>query len=235
MFGKENVPYCGNCKFKLDCIYSQLSQEAQKKWNEIRIASKFSDKEPIYTEGDRPEGIYVVCMGRVKISSTDFQGQQMITWIRHPAEIFGHIALFSEKEFHCNTESMRNSIISFIDRKKFQDLMDNHPGLALLMMKKMAIENRTMQLKLKDTAYKPAKSKIAHTLIKHISFKSRNTPNPTIYGLKRTEIAELTGLALETVVRTLSELEKKKIIKRSPSYIKILDYDSLCKISGQQR
>lgn len=235
MFSKENVPNCNDCKFRLDCIYSLLSHEAQKKWNEIRTASKFSDKAPIYTEGSIPEGIYVVCMGRVKISSTDFQGQQMITWIRHPAEIFGHIALFSEKEFHCNAESMRNSLISFIDRKKFQDFMGSYTEVASIMMKKMAVENRTMQLKLKDTAYKPAKSKIAHTLIKHISFKSRNTPNPTIYGLKRTEIAELTGLALETVVRTLSELEKKKIIKRSPSYIKILDYDALCKISGQQK
>ncbi len=176
-----------------------------------------------------------MCAGRVKISSTDFQGQQLITWIRHPAEIFGHFALFSQKEFTCNAEAMGNTTISFIEGNAFKLFMDSFPGVYGLMLQKMAMENRAMQLKLKDTAYKPAKAKIAHTLIKHISFKTRNTPTPTIYGLKRTEIAELTGLALETVVRCLSDLEKKKIIKRAADHIKILDYESLQKISGQQK
>lgn len=231
MFAKDKAPDCNNCKFKLDCLYNFLGLEAQKKWIEIRSACSFSDKDQIYSEGEPPKGIYVVCMGRVKIYSTDFQGQQLITWIRHPAEIFGHFALFSEKEFTCNAEAMGNALISFIDGKTFKLFMDCFPGVYSLMLKKMSLENRAMQLKLKDTAYKPAKSKIAHTLIKHISFKTKDTPTPTIYGLKRTEIAEITGLALETVVRCLSDLEKKKIIKRSPNYIKILDYESLVKIA----
>lgn len=233
MFSKVDLPDCNDCRFRFDCIYSQLSPEARKDWNESRLSGKFLNKSIIYSEGTKPQGIYVVCMGRVKIYNTDLHGQQMIIWIRHPAEIFGHIALFSQKEYHCNAEAMGTATISFISQIDFEKMIAKYPRISALMIKKMAIENRIIQSKLKDTAYKPARAKIAYTLIKHISFKSKNTPTPTIYGLKRTEIAELTGLALETVVRTLSDLEKKNIIKRSTSHIKIIDYQTLLKISGQ--
>lgn len=233
MVEKNKVSDCNLCKFRLDCIYNQLTTEAQKKWLEIRTSLNFSDKENIYSEGDKPCGIYIVCAGRVKISTNDFQDQQLITWIRHPAEMFGHFALFSQREFTCNAEAMGNTVISFIEGNSFKVFMKCFLQVYDIMLKKMAIENTIMQLKLKDTAYKPAKAKIAHTLIKHISFKTKNTPTPTIYGLKRTEIAELTGVALETVVRCLSDLEKRKIIKRASDHIKILDYNCLQKISNQ--
>ncbi len=232
MFSKVNLPDCNECKFRFDCIYSQLSPEARKDWNESRLSDNLSNKSIIYSEGTMPQGLYVVCMGRVKIYNTDSQGQQMIIWIRRPAEIFGHIALFSDKGFDCNAEAMGDIKLSFINKSNIERMIIKYPKIASIMLKKMSIENRIMQLKLKDTAYKSAKSRIAHTLIKHISFKSKNTPTPTIYGLKRTEIAELTGLALETVVRTLSDLEKKNIIKRSPNHIRITDYQTLLKISS---
>lgn len=226
---------CKKCKFFKNCFVSNLSEKERESLIGISNYVSFKDGDLIYQEGEIPENIFIVCKGRVKIYSTDYSGQQLIIWIRYPGEIFGHLAVFSEKEYLCNAQAMGDTIICKIDKIHFYNLMNQYPNISKLIIKKMSNEIRILQLKLKDTAYKPAKSKVANTLIKHISFKTKDSQYPTIYGLKRREIAEITGLALETVVRILSEFEKKKIIQRSPNFIKILDYQTLVKISGEKK
>ncbi|HNW43550.1 MAG TPA: Crp/Fnr family transcriptional regulator [Elusimicrobiales bacterium] len=230
-FTKEQAPECGACRFKTSCIYSKLDAKAQKAWNEIRLARKFKDDEEIYAEGQQSHGVYTVCKGRAKVFSTDARGQQMITSIRHPGETFGQISLFSEKEQFCDSRTMGDTILSFVDKKKLEEFMDGHTGTYKLFLHKIATEMRSLHLRLNDTAYKPARSKVAQALINAISYKSKDTATPAIHGLKRTEIAEITGLALETVVRALAELEKRHIIKREPKAIKILDYATLTKVA----
>ncbi len=230
-FTKDQAPDCGVCRFKANCFFSKLDAQAQKTWSSLRLARKLTGEEEIYSESQQPQGVYIVCKGRVKIFSTDAKGQQLITWIRHPGETFGHIALFSENEYYCNSRAMGETILSFVDKKKLQDFLENHPKTYSLFLHKIATEMRVLQLKLKDTAYKPARSKVARALLNAISYKSKDTTTPAIHGLKRTEIAEITGLALETVVRTLAELEKRHIIKRETKAIKILDYPTLVRVA----
>ncbi|OGS06780.1 MAG: hypothetical protein A2270_01010 [Elusimicrobia bacterium RIFOXYA12_FULL_51_18] len=231
-FTQTAAPDCFSCKFKPACFADRLEPAAQKVWNNIRLAAVVPANQEIYSECNKPEGVYVVCKGRAKIFTADARGQQLITWIRHPGEIFGHIALFSRNDYLCNSRAMGQTTISFITTKTLNKFLSAFPKTYPILLHTISNELRGVQLKLKDTAYKPAKSKVAMALIKAISYKSKNTTAPAIHGLKRTEIAEITGLALETVVRTLAELEKKKVIKREAKAIKILDYHSLMKLSG---
>ena len=230
-FTKTAVPDCFSCQFKPGCFADRMEPAAQKVWNRIRSAAVLAANHDIYTEAQKPEGVYVVCRGRAKVFSTDAKGQQLITWIRHPGEIFGHIALFSQNDYLCNGRTMGPTTISFVNTKTLTEFLNTFPKTYPLLLHTISNEMRAIQLKLKDTAYKPAKSKVAMALIKAISYKSKNTTTPAIHGLKRTEIAEITGLALETVVRALAELEKKKVIKREVKAIKILDYSTLVKIA----
>jgi DNA-binding MarR family transcriptional regulator len=75
--------------------------------------------------------------------------------------------------------------------------------------------------------YKNARERIVNVLLNHISFTTQASKIPTVYNLKRNEIAELCGLRVETVVRMLRKLEKKKIIKRERNAIKIIDMKSM--------
>jgi CRP/FNR family cyclic AMP-dependent transcriptional regulator len=230
-FIKDQAPDCAACRFKQNCFVVRLDAATQKEWSALKLGRKFADDEQVYAECSQPLGIYTVCKGRAKIYSTDSKGQQMINWIRHPGDTFGHIALFSEHEYICDARTMGDTVLSFVDAKKFEQFMDTHPKVYKIFLRKIANEMRAMQYKVKDTAYKPARSKVAKALINAITYKSKNTPNPAIHGLKRTEIAEITGLALETVVRTLAELEKRSVIKREIKSIKILDYATLVRIA----
>ena len=230
-YTKEAGYDCPTCRFRANCLFSSLETGAQKAWISAKVSRKFQDNEEIYSEGQAPEGMFVVCKGRAKVMSSDARGQQLINRISHPGETFGHIAYFANTEYTSTCLAMNDTVISFFDRKHLDALLENWPKTCRLFLCKLALEMRSMQHKIKDTAYKPARSKVARALLNAISFKTRNTPNPAIHGLKRTEIAEITGLALETVVRTLQDMEKRQIIKRELKAIKILDYQTLVKIA----
>lgn len=230
-FTKEQAPECGLCRFKAGCLFSRLEPQAQKLWNELKVGCEFRDEAEIYSETQKPQGIYTVCKGRAKVFSTDARGQQLINWIRHPGGTFGHIAFFADTEYTSDCRAMGDTIISFVDKAKLEKLLDAYPSAYKIFLHILATELRSIQHKLKDTAYKPARSKVARALLNAVSYKSKDTSTPAIHGLKRTEIAELTGLALETVVRTLQELEKRHVIKRELKAIKILDCAALTKIA----
>ncbi len=230
-FTKNTAPDCFSCKFKPSCFCDRMEPAAQKTWNDIRLAANFPAAHDIYAQSHLPEGIFIVCKGRTKIFSSDAKGSQMIHSICHPGGIFGHIALFSRNKYICNSRTMGPATLSYIDAAALNKFFKTYPETYPLLLHKISNELRALQLKLNDTAYKPAKAKVAQALINTISYKSKNTAVPAIHGLQRTEIAEITGLALETVVRALAELEKKKIIKRESKAIKILDYATLARMA----
>jgi len=224
---------CQKCIFKKNCLSSFLTPLQRKKWNRIKESAACSDKDFVYQEGETSKGIMMVCKGRVKIYLKDMYNQQMIIWIKHPGDMFGHICFFSGEEFLGNAECMGNTIISVIKEKDLKTFLSE--DVYKLLLNRISLDMRKIFYKLKDTAYLPAKNKIAQTLLNYISYKTRNSLTPTIYGLKRTEIAEITGLALETVVRTLASFEKKGLIKRELRSIKILDLERMNKLANLQR
>lgn len=198
----------------------------------MKAVQRLKDGEEIYSSTQKPAGFFMVCKGRAKVFSTDAKGQQMINWIRHPGELFGHIAFFSGTAYSCNARAMGETVLSFFSEKALDNFLAANPKTYKLFLRKLAEETHILQMKLNDAAYQPAKGKVAKTLLKAVSFKSKGTSLPAIYGLKRTEIAEITGLALETVVRILAEFEKKNLIKREVKSIKILDHAALTKIAN---
>lgn len=229
---KKPIADCADCGFLLICFANKLEPEARKFWNTTKTVRHLKDGDEIYGETQKPTGIFVVCKGRAKVFSTDAKGQQMINWIRHPGELFGHIAFFSGNSYSCNARAMGDTTLSFLSEKALDNFLAANPKTYRLFLRKLAEETRGLQTKLSDAAYQPAKGKVAKTLLKAVSFKSKDTSAPAIYGLKRTEIAEITGLALETVVRILAEFEKKHLIKREIKSIKILDHAGLSKIAS---
>ena len=222
---------CFKCMFKKTCIFNDLDLKTQKLWTNLKLTTTCDSGHLAYKNGETPKGFFIVCGGRMKIFTTDSRGQQMINWIRHPGKVAGHIAFFAETDYCGSGECMGKTTVSFIDSKSFKTLLKSYPKLHHLFLQKLSKDVLKLQGSLKDTAYKSAKVKIANTLLNSISFKSKNTNSPTMYGIKRTEIAEITGLALETVVRALAAMEKKNIIKREAKSIKIINLPELNKIS----
>lgn len=231
-FSKRDAPNCDICSFSENCFFHYIDRPSQKEWKHLRIAGRFKSGDILFYEGQKPSGLYVVCRGRMKICKTNRSGQQLITRVKRPGDLVGHIPLFVEGSYESNGECMGETVVSLIDYAAFVEFLQNHPVACRALIGALARDIRIIESKANDIAYKTAKSRVADVLIQSISARSMKAGHPAVYGTKRRELAEMAGLSVETTVRTLTRLEEKKLIRRNDGHIAILDTETLRSIAS---
>lgn len=225
---------CNKCKEKDYCIFSKIkSEETKKRWNESKRICFHKSGDTVFREGETPNSFYIVCSGKVKIYKSSKNGNQMIVSIRLPGNIFGYTCICrNDTVYHITAKVAENSTISLFPREIWIDLLKSDFDFSLEIMRLMCSEIGNLQMRLAQIAYQNADEKVASVLLNHIAFTTHTDKVPEIVKLKRTDIAEICGLRIETVVRTLQKFENKKIIKRTGTTIKIINLDELIKMNG---
>jgi CRP-like cAMP-binding protein len=229
-FSKKYVPNCDLCRFQRDCIYNRFDLKTKKVWKGLRTSAYFHDGEFLFHEGEQLNGLYIVCQGRIKIYKTSPIGQQLIYRIQGPGDFAGHISLFAGGVLQASGEVMKDTIVSFIDSKNLMTFLNNHLNACLMLLQELALEVRAVDMQAYNIAYRPALERVADILNKKATQKSKGAKFK-LEGIKRKEIAELTGLTVETTVRILADFEKKKLIQRDGKEIVILDRQKLNKLT----
>jgi CRP-like cAMP-binding protein len=230
-FSKSAAPNCDWCPHKKSCLYNFLGDaEARKAWREMRVASPFKAGEIIFHEGMPPPGVYVICNGRVKVYKSTRSAQQLTTRVELAGDLVGHITLLADEGPYTGTaEALESSVISMVDSKSFLAFLAKFPQAARALLMELARDVRRGENKARDIAYKSARSRIADSLLK-ITNSSKSYP--LMINVRRTELAEMAGLTLETSVRTLKDFELRGLIKRQGKGILVLKEDDLRRLAG---
>ncbi len=224
---------CKKCIKNDICIYSKIkSEKAKEMWNELKRICYHKNGDFIFQEGDNPKSFFIVCSGKVKIFKNSGNGNFMIISIKPPGSMFGYSCMCREDTYIVSAKSMENTTIATFPKDFWVNILKNDFDFSLEIMRLMCIEIGYLQTRLAHIAYHTAEEKVASVLLNHIRFTTQGEKEPEISQLKRTDIAELCGLRIETVVRTLKKFESKKIIKRSGMKINILNMAELLKFSS---
>ena len=229
-FSKKEAPDCDWCPFKGNCFFSVLDRADQKIWNKLRIANRFKPGETIFYEGEKPPGLYVLCTGKIKIYKSSRTGQQFIIRILNPGSLMGYRPHFAQESYAATAEAMQESAVSLMDTESFNKFLMEHPKATLRLLKQLSRDLREGEDKARDMAYKPARVRVSDVLLSLM--KKNGSSKPVIHGLKRKDLAEMTGLAVETTVRLLKNLEERGWIKRQRGQIVILDEPKIRSLVG---
>ncbi|MFH1724702.1 MAG: Crp/Fnr family transcriptional regulator [Elusimicrobiota bacterium] len=232
-FSKKEAPNCDWCPFKKNCYYDLLSDRPSKKsWREIRIANRFRPGETIFYEGETPRGVYVVCTGKVKIYKASRTGQQLLVRIESPGDLVGHISSLARWPYAGSAEAMEESVMSMITEDALWKFLLEHPKGALALLHEVARDVRRSEAMARDIAFKPARSRLAGTLIRMMTHPSGKKGRPAVCNFKRREIAEMAGLTIETTVRLLKDFESRGLVQRKGRDIVIIDVEKARSVAG---
>lgn len=212
-FSRREAPNCDWCPHRKNCLYDLLgTKEARKAWREMRLAGPFRAGEVIFHEGTQPQGVYVVCKGQVKIYKSSRAGHQLTTRVEGPGDLLGQITLLAKDGPYTGTgEALEPSIVSMVNEREFLDFLSRFPHAALALMREMARDVRRGENKARDIAFKPARGRLADTLLRMMRPAK---PFPIVVGLKRRDLAEMAGLTIETSVRLLKDFEERGLIRK---------------------
>lgn len=229
-YTKKEAPNCEWCPYKKNCFYDLIgTRESKKAWKEMRLANRFKAGEVIFHEGEQPRGLFVVCKGKVKIYKSSRTGQQLITRLESPGDLLGHISLLAQGAYTGTGEALEESVVSMIDERTFLNFLVKYPFSGVAVARVLAHDVRRGENKARDIAFKPARGRLADTLLRTIK---PGKPYPIVAGLKRKDLAEMSGLTIETTVRLLKDFEKRGILRKRERDLAILNEDQLRTLSG---
>ena len=225
-FSKREAPNCDWCPHRANCFFELLAdKESRAAWKSIRLANRFRPGEIIFYEGDKPGSVFVVCTGKVKIFRSSRTGQQLVTRIESPGDLCGHRPVLAGDTYYAGSgEAMEESIISMVDEDVFKDFLMKHPRAALALLGAVAKDVRRGEDKARDIAFKPARSRLAATLL---DLGQPLKGKRVVGGIKRKDLAEMSGLTIETTVRLLKDFEKRSLLRKQGKELILTDEPNL--------
>ncbi|MDQ1096267.1 MULTISPECIES: Crp/Fnr family transcriptional regulator [Chryseobacterium] len=176
-------------------------------------AKDYTPSEFIFNEGEQPHYYYQIVSGEVKLNNYSEDGKEFIQDILSAGQSCGESILFIDKPYPMNAETITDCRVIRLKKSSFFSLLDRSPKLCMeisnvisqglyhkfIMMQNISSQNPTTRLK---------------GLMDYLkSFESNKKPYSFMVPLTRKQMASLTGLCVETAIRTIKAMEKNKILK----------------------
>lgn len=181
------------------------------------VTKRYERGRIIFWEGNMPNFFYQVIEGEVKVFSANAEGKELILSIFKAGESFGEPSLLLDRPYPNTALATTNSTVIRISKEKLLSIMDDYPEIM-----------RRLVFSFAERMYN--KAAIAQMLISHtpgekiLSFfrRLKGTGNQKMQiPFTRQQIADFTGLRVETVIRTLVRMNsenKISIIKHKVYY-----------------
>lgn len=228
--GSGAAPDCAACKVRKTCFFvSCLEPDLASQFTRARVGARYRKRQFLFQEGLPAVGMYVVCSGLVKVHQSDGSGHELTINIAGPGEIVGHIPVLGRMAYNAAAETIEPSVLSFIPDSVFLSLVDKSKPLNRRLIKDLATYVSQVSLIARDVMMKSSRQRVRELLILLATKYGKSERGRTVIDLRltRQDMGNLVGLAQETVVRTLTRLEKEGVLKIDGARITIPDLGTL--------
>lgn len=166
--------------------------------------------EVIFREGTPCNFYHQLVSGSIKWVNIDEDGKEFLQSIVDPGECFGEMPLFDNGPYAATAIATEDAMIIRLHRATFQQLITENPAIHFSFSKLLAERVRFKFYLLKELACHDPEQRIA-ALISY--FKSHNNKSICCQcsqvKLTRQQIADMTGLRVETVIRSMRHMHDR--------------------------
>ncbi len=173
----------------------------------------FKPGEIIYREGDHALYYHQIINGKVKLNNYNDEGKEFIHNIFGENQSFGDSMMFVEKFYPMNAVSITSSEIIRLPKNNFLKLLEENPKYCMAMNACLAQRLYFKAIMLQSMSSQNSMQRLKGLLDYLKSYDSEDCSQCFHVELTRQQIANLTGLRVETVIRTLKKMEKEGQLK----------------------
>ena len=212
---------CLRCTFRENRVFCDLPREALVKLQSIKATSVYPKGTMLCLEGQAPRGIYVLCTGKAKISTTSSEGKSIILRIAEPGEVLGLTAAVSNTPYEATVETLEQTQANFISHPEFVRFIQDYPEVGMKVAQQLTHNCKCAYTEIRSLGLSNSvPEKIAKLLLGwaehplHYSGPQKKPPEIAIrVTLTQEEIAQFVGTSRETVSRVLGDFRKKGYIR----------------------
>jgi len=163
----------------------------------------------IFLEDDPATFYFQVISGSIKMSSYSESGQEFIQGIFNAGQSFGEPAILGDFPYPNNAIATEPSVIAKVPKDVFFNILHENFEIHKKFSAIFANRLRYKGILLKEiSSYCP--DHVIMTLLKYLRDNSKHSKKGEFYvPYTRQQIADMTGLRVETVIRTVKQLQKE--------------------------
>jgi CRP/FNR family transcriptional regulator len=200
--------------------------------NEIKSTAVYPTRALLFIEGQHPRGVFVLCTGKAKLSTTSSEGKTLITKISQAGDVLGLNAAISNHPYEVTAEMTEPGQVNFIPRDALLEFLKQHGEVALRVAEQLSRNYYTAyeEIRTLGLTTSPAE-KFARLLLSWYPEEPRANGQAQIkLTLTHEEVAEMIGTTRETVSRLFSAFKKKQLLQVKGSTLVLPNRSALEKL-----
>lgn len=175
----------------------------------LNMGASFKDvqrNEIIFMEGMQASFYYQVVRGKVRWVNINDEGREFIQLVAEEGESFGELPLLDDEPYAATAIADDDTTLIRLHKSHFIQLLKEHPAIHFSITKMLSQRIRLKFLLLKEMAVRSPEHTIT-TLLHYFRENNKHTcPDCNRVKLTRQQIADMTGLRVETVIRAMRHL-----------------------------
>lgn len=222
-YGLELIDDCTTCRLRDQHFFCDLPKTSLEAFDAVKFSASYPDGAILFSAGQVPRGVFLLCKGRVKLSITSSDGKALILKIANPGEVLGLHATVSGIPYEMTAECLHPCQVNFVRREDFIKFLREHGDACLQAAQHLSASCQAAFGQLRSLGLcRSARGKLAGALLELAAKGGEKTVEGTRVKLAMTheEIGQVIGMSRETVTRTLSEFRSEQLAyMRGPTLV----------------
>jgi len=229
-YGLGIIENCTACNVRMEHWFCGLSESALNLLGAASHLTTFPGDAVLFVEGQMPKGTYVLCSGKVKLSTTSKEGKVLILKHAVPGDVLGLSAVLTGHPFGLTAETIGPCRLNFIESEALIHGIEQCGELGLRTSIALSREFQSAQRDIHDLVLaRSSAGKLARLLLSWA--RMREDCGSGEIRLRSTatheQMAQMIGSSRETVTRLLGDLRKKDLIRLEGSTLVIRNIHAL--------
>ena len=206
---------CADCTVRAERQFCNMTQTSVASMDGIKFTGIYPKGSLLFVEGEQPRGVFILCSGRAKLTTSSSEGKLLIVKIAEPGEVLGVSATILGKPYEVSAETLEPSQLNFIKREDFLRFMSVNAEACMHTAQQLSEKYHSAQREIRSLGLSQTTGeKLAKLILDWCDQNGDETPKGIRLKILLTheEIAQMIGTTRETVTRLLSDMKRRKIL-----------------------
>jgi len=229
-YGFAATESCQTCSWRREDFFCQLPRDPLTSFDAMTFTNVYPQGAILYSEGQLPRGVFMICHGTVKLTISSGEGKTLITRVAEPGEILGVSSCVTGNLHKNAAETLEPSQINFIRRDDFLRHIASCTPASMNALRQLSRECDAGADHVRAIALsRSAAEKLAYLLLSWCTQRGKKTDAGTRVQVLMThdDISQIIGTSRETVTRLLRDFRDQNIVSVKGSNLIVHDRAAL--------
>jgi CRP/FNR family cyclic AMP-dependent transcriptional regulator len=171
----------------------------------------------VYEPGQNPRYVYFIKSGEIRMATVNDEGKEFIQGIFKTGQYFGEPALLLQRPYLACTIASADTELVLVNHEHFLKMLEEDRAFSMTLIQTLSERLFYKSMMLEELGNEQAE----HRLKTLINYLGSDLQKGADIGVTRQALADMSGLRVETVIRTIKKMaETGKLILQRGKIIK---------------